>query len=85
MDFLRSLMFVPGSRQRMLDKALGLSNLDVALFDLEDGVAPSEKPTARQLIAEALSRRPPGGPARCGPYGAMVGCVAPLRGWGLPP
>ena len=62
-DWLRSLMFVPGSRQRMLDKALGLSDLDVALFDLEDGVAPSEKPTARQLIAEVLAR-PPGGPAR---------------------
>src|SRR5919199_2821631 len=64
LDLLRSLMFVPGSRQRMLDKALGLSNLDVALFDLEDGVAPSEKPTARQLIADTLGRRPPGGPAR---------------------
>jgi citrate lyase subunit beta / citryl-CoA lyase len=63
MDFLRSLMFVPGSRQRMLDKALGLTNLDVALFDVEDGVAPSEKPTARQLIAEVLAR-PSGGPAR---------------------
>jgi citrate lyase subunit beta/citryl-CoA lyase len=63
MDFLRSLMFVPGSRQRMLDKALGLSNLDVALFDLEDGVAPAEKPNARELISETLGR-PPGGPAR---------------------
>jgi citrate lyase subunit beta / citryl-CoA lyase len=63
MDFLRSLMFVPGSRQRMLDKALGLTNLDVALFDIEDGVAPAEKPTARQLIAETLAR-PPEGPAR---------------------
>jgi citrate lyase beta subunit len=56
-------MFVPGSRARMLDKALGLANLDVALFDLEDGVAPAEKPAARELVAEALSR-PPGGPAR---------------------
>src|SRR5919202_4710077 len=63
MDFLRSLMFVPGSRQRMVDKALGLDNLDVALLDIEDGVAPAEKPAARELIAEALGR-PPGGPAR---------------------
>jgi citrate lyase beta subunit len=62
-DSLRSLMFVPGSRQRMLDKALGLSTLDVALFDLEDGVAPTEKPLARQQIAEILGR-PSGGPAR---------------------
>src|SRR5918912_197904 len=63
LDFLRSLMFVPGSRQRMVDKALGLDNLDVALLDIEDGVAPAEKPAARELIAEALGR-PAGGPAR---------------------
>lgn len=65
MDFLRSLMFVPGSKQRMVDKALGLTNLDVALFDIEDGVVPAEKPLARQQIAEAL-RQPatPAGPAR---------------------
>ena len=62
MDILRSWMFVPGHRQRMIDKALGL-NLDVAMFDLEDGVPPAEKQTARSLVAEALGR-PAGGPRR---------------------
>lgn len=52
---MRSLMFVPGHRQRMIDKALGL-NADVLFLDLEDGVPPNEKDTARQLIAEALDR-----------------------------
>src|SRR5690606_18598282 len=45
-----------------IDKALGLS-LDVAMFDIEDGVPPPEKDAARALIGEALGR-PPGGPRR---------------------
>lgn len=55
MDLKRSWMFVPGHRQRMIDKAVGL-NADVIMLDLEDGVAPGEKDTARKLIAEALGR-----------------------------
>ena len=55
MDFMRSAMFVPGHRQRMIDKAIGL-NADVLFLDLEDGVPPAEKDTARQLIAESLDR-----------------------------
>ncbi|HEV8469877.1 MAG TPA: CoA ester lyase [Candidatus Limnocylindria bacterium] len=58
---LRSLMFVPGHRPRMIDRALGLgefapSQLDVAILDLEDGVPPSEKQNARAAIAAALGR-----------------------------
>ena len=49
MDLKRSWMFVPGHRQKMIDKALGL-NTDAIMLDIEDGVAPSEKDTARQLI-----------------------------------
>lgn len=60
--FLRSWMFVPGNRQRFLDKAYGL-NVDAIFLDLEDGVLPPEKPVARQLIAEYL-KRPAGGPLR---------------------
>lgn len=56
MDLARSLMFVPGQRQRMIDKALGLASLDVALLDLEDGVPPAEKDAARRLLAEALGK-----------------------------
>ena len=48
-------MFVPGHQQRMIDKAYGLK-LDVAMFDLEDGVPPDEKDTARTMMAETLSR-----------------------------
>lgn len=64
MDLRRSWMFVPGHRQRMIDKALGL-DVDAVMLDIEDGVAPGEKDTARKLIGEALGReRLPGSPAR---------------------
>jgi citrate lyase subunit beta / citryl-CoA lyase len=55
MDLKRSWMFVPGHRQKMIDKALGL-NTDAIMLDIEDGVAPNEKDTARQLIAAALGQ-----------------------------
>ncbi|MBI2209926.1 MAG: CoA ester lyase [Deltaproteobacteria bacterium] len=55
MDLKRSWMFVPGHRQKMIDKALGLGT-DAVMLDIEDGVAPGEKDTARKLIAEALGR-----------------------------
>lgn len=64
MELKRSWMFVPGHRQRMIDKALGL-NADAIMLDIEDGVAPSEKDTARKLIAEALGQeREPNSPTR---------------------
>jgi citrate lyase subunit beta/citryl-CoA lyase len=64
MNLIRSWMFVPGHRQRMIDKALGL-NADAIMLDIEDGVAPNEKDTARRNIGESLSReRTPGSPAR---------------------
>jgi len=64
MDLKRSWMFVPGHRQRMIDKALGL-NADAVMLDIEDGVAPAEKDTARRLIGESLSREQlPNSPAR---------------------
>lgn len=64
MDLLRSWMFVPGHRQRMIDKAMGL-NVDAIMLDIEDGVAPGEKESARTLIGGALGReRPPNSPER---------------------
>src|SRR5256714_12432609 len=59
MPLLRSLMFVPGHRPRMIQRALGLgefgpSALDVAILDLEDGVPPDEKDRARAAIASVL-------------------------------
>jgi citrate lyase subunit beta/citryl-CoA lyase len=50
---LRSWMFVPGDKQRMLDKALGL-HVDALMMDIEDGVAPAEKDNARRQIAATL-------------------------------
>jgi citrate lyase subunit beta/citryl-CoA lyase len=54
-------MFVPGNRQRFLDKVYELeSPPDAVFFDLEDGVVPEEKPAARELVAEVLRRCAPG-------------------------
>jgi citrate lyase subunit beta/citryl-CoA lyase len=64
MDLKRSWMFVPGHRQKMIDKALEI-NADAIMLDIEDGVAPNEKDTARQLIGKALGRsKTPNAPAR---------------------
>ena len=55
MRIMRSWMFVPGHQRRMIDKAYGLK-LDVAMFDIEDGVPPGEKDAARAMMAETLAR-----------------------------
>ena len=52
---LRSWMFVPGNRQRMLEKSLGVA-VDAIMMDIEDGVAPAEKDAARQQIAASLDQ-----------------------------
>ena len=52
---LRSWMFVPGDRQKMIDKAVALP-VDAILLDIEDGVAPAAKETARKQIAQSLDR-----------------------------
>jgi citrate lyase subunit beta/citryl-CoA lyase len=53
LEFLRSLLFVPGNRRDMLEKALVLPT-DVLVPDMEDSVPPSEKLEARGVIAEVL-------------------------------
>lgn len=53
MRALRSLLFVPGNRPRMLEKARTLP-ADAIILDLEDGVPPDEKPAARAMVREAL-------------------------------
>lgn len=52
---LRSWMFVPGDRQRMIDKSLG-QPVDAIMMDIEDGVAPAEKDNARRQIATTLDQ-----------------------------
>ncbi len=54
MDFLRrSLLFLPGDNPRFLAKALA-SQADGLILDLEDAVAPHQKPAARLAVAQAL-------------------------------
>jgi len=50
----RSELSTPGSSERMMEKAAH-SSADVALLDLEDAVAPREKPAARAKVVEALT------------------------------
>jgi malyl-CoA/(S)-citramalyl-CoA lyase len=49
----RSELAVPGSNVRMLEKAPTLG-ADIVMLDLEDAVAPDDKPQARVNIIEAL-------------------------------
>jgi len=51
---LRSVLFMPASNARALDKARGLA-ADGLIFDLEDAVAPDGKRAARDNVAQALA------------------------------
>src|SRR5262249_11159696 len=51
---VRSLLFAPGSDGRKLAKALP-SSADAVVGALEDAVAPSDKESARRVVAEALA------------------------------
>lgn len=50
----RSNLAVPGSSQKMIDKARGLP-VDQVFLDLEDACAPLAKPGARRTIVESLN------------------------------
>lgn len=58
----RSVLYIPGSKDRALDKARGLP-VDAIIFDLEDAVTPDAKVEARATLAAALAE---------GGYGAKV-------------
>lgn len=53
MELFRSLLFVPGNSQRMLDRA-GTTRADVIVIDLEDAVPLKEKKAARRMARAAL-------------------------------
>jgi citrate lyase subunit beta / citryl-CoA lyase len=87
----RSWLFVPADSERKIAKALD-SDADAIIFDLEDSVAPAQKPAARDV----LRRLPPrsGGPqwwVRINPIGSeyhkddlhLIG-VADIHGIMLP-
>ena len=72
----RSVLYIPGSKERALEKARTLP-CDAIIFDLEDAVAPDAKPEARQLLAATL---------REGGYGKRAKIVrinALTTQWGL--
>lgn len=50
----RSLLFVPGDSERKLAKAEG-AQADILILDLEDAVAPAQKPAARIRVREYLA------------------------------
>jgi citrate lyase subunit beta/citryl-CoA lyase len=49
----RSLVFVPGIRENMIEKARDFE-ADVIVLDLEDSVPPAEKQQARQIVRRAI-------------------------------
>jgi citrate lyase subunit beta/citryl-CoA lyase len=51
---MRSKLFVPGSRPEFFEKAMR-SAADALTLDIEDGVAPAQKPAARRAIADFLT------------------------------
>ncbi len=55
MTALRSLLFVPGNKENMLEKAAGLRP-DILVPDMEDSVPNAEKDNARKTIQSFLPR-----------------------------
>ncbi|KAK1142551.1 hypothetical protein N8T08_007526 [Aspergillus melleus] len=53
----RSLLYIPGSSQRFLDKSRSLT-ADCVAYDLEDSVTPHKKAEARSLVRRALELPP---------------------------
>jgi citrate lyase subunit beta / citryl-CoA lyase len=57
MSNIRSFLFIPGDSEKKLAKADG-AGADALIFDLEDAVAPANKPLARQLVPQFIAQRP---------------------------
>lgn len=53
MAIMRSVLYVPGNNEKMIDKASGLG-ADIVTLDLEDSVPPAEKANARTISAASL-------------------------------
>ncbi|MEM9049520.1 MAG: CoA ester lyase [Pseudomonadota bacterium] len=71
----RSVLYMPGSNPRALEKARSLP-ADVLILDLEDAVSPDEKPKARKLVAEAVTA------GRFGPREVVVRINGLETAWG---
>lgn len=59
----RSVLYIPGSKERALEKAQGLI-CDAIIFDLEDAVTMDEKVNARELLGKTLKSADFGGRAK---------------------
>lgn len=57
MQPLRSFLFIPGDSEKKLGKIEGCG-ADAVILDLEDAVAPANKPMARRMVADYLAVRP---------------------------
>ena len=71
----RSVLYMPGSNQRALDKAKSLP-VDSIILDLEDAVGPEEKEIAREQVCAAV---------KSGAYGSrelVIRVNAPQTPWG---
>lgn len=51
---MRSWLFAPGDSEKKMGKAIA-GAADIALLDLEDSVAPENKPSARQMVTETIA------------------------------
>ena len=71
----RSVLYIPGSKARALEKAKTLA-ADAIIFDLEDAVAPDEKPAARELLSETLQ------PGAYGPRAVLLRVNGLETKWG---
>ena len=67
----RSVLFMPGSNARALEKARALP-ADALIFDLEDAVAPEAKEAARAAVVAAIT---------AGGYAPRVMASGPCCGW----
>ena len=54
LEMVRSVLYLPASNARAIEKARGL-NADAVILDLEDAVAPDAKAEARQAVVAALA------------------------------
>lgn len=54
-SLIRSFLFVPGNAPHKMHKALA-TGADALILDLEDAVAPADKPDARNQVANFLAR-----------------------------
>ncbi len=71
----RSLLYVPGSSERMVAKA-ATRGADILVLDLEDGVHPSHKDAARERLRESRAAAAAGGAVvalRINPPGGAAG------------